>query len=567
MRRVWLALPAFLGVACITAAIAIPGYLAPQLRAVPLDLDIVTDATTVAADGSTGDRFPAVILDRCSINQPTARTLQAQLTEQRRTVVVEPSDRRQATLQSGHSLRIDRTRGADGRETEPAMGSGEQALQCDDGLLTASIDRVSLNRKTSVPNGTVSSLQLDPAPEGTNVNDVSVPLPDRRGFQYMFGNNVQKRDYLFFDLDTRQDLPARYTAEKTIDGVTTYEFVTEVPETDLSSLPDAQNQAVLGTMLTKTARWWGIRGQGIRPNDQVTLHRYTSATRRVWVEPKTGTIVDSRLDQTQFFRSPDQSEDTPAPVRNFRLDALKASFKWTDNSVSTQAAQAKDAAGNQRLMGFWVPLILGIIGAILLLGWLFWLWRGRRKRSASPDPDGDRRLGDDYADRDPDSSDVDGDANDRTDVLPGSPRHAAGAGAAGIGAAGLGAAGIGAAGASRTGADGDADTDDDSYLWDSPTQRIPRVEDSPQHADDVAARDFQPLDDGETGPVSDAESTESAAYTDSGNDRSEYDRTGSDRTGYERPEYDQHTESSPTETFDRPRDTSFRYRRPDSSGE
>ncbi|GAA1481969.1 hypothetical protein GCM10009624_24090 [Gordonia sinesedis] len=551
MRRVWLALPAFLGVACITAAIAIPGYLAPQLRAVPLDLDIVTDATTVAEDGSPGDRFPAVILDRCSINQPRARTLQAQLTQQRRTVVVEPSDRRQATLQSAQSVRIDRTRDANGRETEPAMGSGADGRKCDDGLLTASIDRVSVNRKTSVPNGTVSSLQLDAAPEGVDVKDVSVPLPNRRGFEYKFGFNVKKRDYLFFDQETRQDLPAKFTAEKTIDGVTTYEFVTEVPETDLSGLPNAQNEAVLGTMLTKSARWWGIQGRGIRPNDQVTLHRYASGTRHVWVEPKSGTIVDSRDSMNQFFRSPDQSEDTPAPVRNFRLDALRATYKWSDKSVTSQANRAKDLASNQRLVGFWIPLILGIIGALLVLAWLFLLWRGRRARSGDRDPDDKRR---DVSDEDgllePDDRRVD---DDRTEVLPGTPRHAAastedterfgtgGSGSAGAGAAGAGAAAgaaglTGAAGAAASvGArDGSTDSasDDDSYLWDRPTQRIPRVEDSPQHADDVAARDFRPLQD-------------ETATDDERGDSSRAD----------------------TESFGTRDDSSYRYRRPDTSGE
>ena len=68
MRRFVPAVLAFFGAACIAAAIAIPLYLVPQLKVVPLDLDITSDATTVAADGSTGERFPAVIFDRCSVS-------------------------------------------------------------------------------------------------------------------------------------------------------------------------------------------------------------------------------------------------------------------------------------------------------------------------------------------------------------------------------------------------------------------------------------------------------------------------------------------------------------------
>ena len=55
------------------------------------------------------------------------------------------------------------------------------------------------------------------------------------------------------------------------------------------------DEAALGTMLTMPAKWWGITGAGVRPNDQVNMHRYATATRDLWVEPETGTIVDGGL--------------------------------------------------------------------------------------------------------------------------------------------------------------------------------------------------------------------------------------------------------------------------------
>lgn len=382
MRRVWLALLAFLGVACITAAIAIPAFLVPQLRVVPLDLDITSDASTVPADGSGGERFPAVIFDRCSVSKDKARTLDAHLTQQRRSVIVNPSDKRQATVQSAQTVQIDRTRDADGKETQPPAPRADGDLKCDDGLLTATIDRVSVNRKTSVPNGTVSSLQLEAAPEGVNVKDVSVQLPDRKGFQYKFGFNVKKRDYLYYDLNTRQDQPAKYVGEKTFNGVKTYEFVSEVPETDLSSLPNAQGEAALGTMLTMPAKWWGISGRGVKADDKITMHRYASATRHVWVEPETGTIVNGREDQHQYFKSPDQSESNPEVVRNFRMDALKGTFKWADGIVTKQADTASGYVTQLKLLGFWLPIVLGVLGVIMLALAAFMFFRGRRDDAA-----------------------------------------------------------------------------------------------------------------------------------------------------------------------------------------
>ncbi len=388
MKRVWSALPAFLGVACIMAAIATAFYLVPQLRVVPLDLDITSDAQTVPADGSAGERFPAVIFDRCSVTQKKARQLNAHLVQQRRSVIVDPSDARQATLQSAQSVIIDRTRDAEGAESTPTVGANKAERACSDGLLTASIDRISVSRKTSVPNGTVASIQLESVPDGASVKDVSVDAP-RKGFQYKFGFDVKKRDYIYYDSNTRTDNAAKFVAEKVIDGVTTYEFVSDVPETDLSGLPNAQGEAALGTMLTMPASWWGITGKDIKPKDSITLHRYAKATRHVWVEPKTGTIIDGREDQHQYFMSPDQSEDTPEVVRNFRMDALKGTFKWEDQTVANQADKASGYLKQLKLGGFWAPLALAVVGALLLLLWLVLFLRGRRKDARNPDPTDD----------------------------------------------------------------------------------------------------------------------------------------------------------------------------------
>nr|WP_221246958.1 DUF3068 domain-containing protein [Gordonia humi] len=377
---------AFLGVACIAAAIALPTYLVPKLKVVPLDLDITSVASTVSTDGDAGDRFPAVIFDRCSVTERHAKQYDANLTQQRRSVIVDPSDSKQATLQSAQTVRIDRVRDADGEERDLSMAT-DGDRPCDDALLTASVDRVSVNRKSSAPNGAVSSLQLEAAPDGVDVNDVSVQIPheQRRGFQYKFGFDVQKTDYLYFDTNTRQDATAKYEGEQKIDGVNTYHFVADVPETDLSDLPDAQGDAALGTILNMPARWWGIRGKGVKSTDMVEMHRYATAKRHVYVEPVTGTIIYGYEDQHQYFKSPDQSEETPEPVRDFQMDALKGTFKWSDETVAQQADRAKHYLTLLNVGGKWVPIALGVIGALLLIGWALLVFLGRNKSDGGGD--------------------------------------------------------------------------------------------------------------------------------------------------------------------------------------
>ncbi|GAA3949678.1 hypothetical protein GCM10022231_04080 [Gordonia caeni] len=383
-----MALLAFLGIACIAAAITIPTYLVPKLKVVPLDLDITSDASTVSDEGQAGERFPAVIFDRCSVSESKAAQLNVNLRQQRRSIIVEPSNADQATLQSAQTVLIERVEDADGAETTPTVAAAGDERTCSDGLLTANIDRVSVDRQTSAPNGDVSSLQLEADPEGVPVEDVSVRLDDRKGFQYKFGFGVQQRDYYYYDLNTRQDTVASFVEEKTIDGLDVYHFKTEVPETDLSDLPNPQDEAPLGTILNMPAKWWGISGRGVRANDLIEMHRFGAAVRHVYVEPVTGTIVDGYEEQHQYFRSVDDSEDAPAAIRDFRMDALKANFKWSDTTVSQQVARADKYVGQLRWGGTYVPIILGVLGALFLLGWGWLFFRGRKDDAGTPaDPD------------------------------------------------------------------------------------------------------------------------------------------------------------------------------------
>ncbi len=306
-----------------------------------------------------------------------AAVLDANITQQRRSVIVDPSDEDQATLQSAQTLRIDRVRDEDGKERELTM-STDGDPKCDDALLNATVDRVSVDRSTSVPNGDVSSLQLEAVPEGGNVEDASVKLEDRKGFQYKFGFDVKKRDYYYYDSTTRQDSPAKFVEEKEVGGVKTYHFVADVPETDLSNLPSPTGDAPLGTILNMPARWWGISGRGVKSRDMIQMHRYGSAKRHVYVEPTTGTIVSGYEEQHQYFRSPDDSEDSPAAIRDFRMDALKATFQWTDETVANQADRAKGYKSQLFWGGTVTPIILGILGALLLIGWAVITWFGRR---------------------------------------------------------------------------------------------------------------------------------------------------------------------------------------------
>ena len=111
-----------LGAFLVVAAILIPTYTVSALEKTPLDLEVTTVST------GTGS-----VLDARSLAAGRAVVDQnVPLTSQRFVTVEDPSDADIMTLQAGQTL----------RRTDK---------QADTGLLTATVDRVSIDRKTSMP--------------------------------------------------------------------------------------------------------------------------------------------------------------------------------------------------------------------------------------------------------------------------------------------------------------------------------------------------------------------------------------------------------------------------------
>ncbi|MBA4021500.1 MAG: DUF3068 domain-containing protein [Gordonia sp.] len=367
----------FIGIAAITAAIAVPLWLVPKLKVVPLDLDITTVAQSQPAGLTDSNDVPARVFNRCSVSGPRAEVFDAHLTQQRRTVVIDPSDSGQVTVQSGQTVQIDRIQ--DGDETiEPTVAPVDGTRNCEDGVLTGSVDVVSLDRETSKPNGEINRLHTIEAPEGTRTIDAEdnfVEAP-REGFQYKFGFDVDKSDQLYYDINSRQDVPAKFVGETEINGLTAYEFVSEVPEIDQTLLETPSGQPGLGTSLEMPASWWGITG--IPADEKVVMDRFAKATRHVWVEPNTGTVLNGREIQQQYFKSPGwEDPDLAAPIRDFRMDAFSATMAWTDATIKRQSDKASGYVDQLRWGGTIIPIIIGVVGGVALLAGIGLLVRRR----------------------------------------------------------------------------------------------------------------------------------------------------------------------------------------------
>jgi hypothetical protein len=163
---------------------------------------------------------------------------------------------------------------------------------------------------------------------------------DVSGQAYSWPFNTQKRTYQIFDNTIYGPVPARYDGTATIDGLTTYKFVDQVPTTWLRS--ETFPRFLLGE-----------KGQG-----SVTLGEYAQETVVNYVDPLTGGQVDTTADENLSFR--DSGGAT-------RLVLLQADFKMSPSTVQGLVNLAKSGETDIDLVTAIVPLIAGLAGIVLLV--------------------------------------------------------------------------------------------------------------------------------------------------------------------------------------------------------
>lgn len=314
-----------LGALLLVAALLIPTYTLGRLEKIPLDLE----TTTV----STGE---GRILDAAAFLGGTgpAYTDDVPLISQRFLTVEEPSNADVVTLQAGSTLRrTDR--------------------QGDTGLLTASVDRVTVDRKTSMPVedpvGTIQVVADQPAAE--------VP---HTGLQYKFPFDVQQESYPYFDIVARETFPLDFVEETEINGLPVYHFRQQIAPVNLAdAVPN-----VAANSLELPASAWGLEGA-----DPIRMDRFYSNVREVWVEPRSGTIVRGQEEPLQFY-----ARDPAVPD----VEVLRAALAFDENTVERHVQVASDAKNLVGLVGRTVPIIAGILGVLSLIGGIFLLLRGSR---------------------------------------------------------------------------------------------------------------------------------------------------------------------------------------------
>lgn len=189
------------------------------------------------------------------------------------------------------------------------------------------------------------------------------------GMAYKFPIDTEKKTYQFFSPDLAKAFPAKYVGEDTIRGLKVYKF-----ECKTGSNP------------------YKVQG---------TFDGHYTDTRTVWVEPRTGAILNGEEHQIQTILD---------KRTNKTITALDARFKFTKGAIDYQSNFAQGKIDDLKLAQVWGPIIAGVVGVLALVG-AFLLLRGRRGRSDEGGVTGQHRT---QPDAGPETGEPEGDPNEQT---------------------------------------------------------------------------------------------------------------------------------------------------------
>ncbi|WP_433607531.1 DUF3068 domain-containing protein [Prescottella agglutinans] len=313
-----------LGTFLLAVAILIPAYTVDKLKKTPLDLEVTTVAT------GTGDVLDskALLAGKAEVNTNVP------IVAQRYVITEQPSDADVVSIQAGQTLiRTDK--------------------QGETGLLTATVDRVTADRVSSMPVeppvGTIQTSATEPAEEVSHT-----------GLQYKWPFDAEQKSYPYFDLNIRKSQDINFVEETEINGMKVYHYNQVIEPTDLSkAAPSPTNK------LTLPAKTWGVPGE----DQPVTMTRWYANERDVWVDPVTGVVIKGQEKLYQYY-----ARDKAKP----EVTVLKVTLPFDENTIEYQLGQAKDGQDKLSLFGRTLPIVAGILGVIALIAGIVLGIRGGR---------------------------------------------------------------------------------------------------------------------------------------------------------------------------------------------
>lgn len=289
---------------------------------------------------------------------------------QRQVYAVEPGDKDTVTFQASQSvLRQDR------------LDEGDE----EGALVQATKDRVTMDRKTAEPiEGNNGSVELVDA-ETTGEAPAEF---HREGLQYKWPFDPKEEDYEYFDASTFTTNPIHFVEESEVDGVPVNVYRQEVGPINMyesiaahfqainPGFSQAVNSILASYRISGTAGAWGLDGD---PNREVRMNRFYTNERTISVSKSTGQILKGREDQFQFFAEDQGAADEffadKAAVEQEKQEPTRTAFSyvgaWDQPTIDRAVERSQESDSSITLYGRTLPISLGIIGLLFIVGGFF----------------------------------------------------------------------------------------------------------------------------------------------------------------------------------------------------
>jgi len=161
-------------------------------------------------------------------------------------------------------------------------------------------------------------------------------IDDEHSGQWLFPIGVEKTDYTFWNEDLGRTSVCEYVDTTDHEGMETYEYYIEEEDFEL----------VLGDVFDEdTAMQLESVGAVLTCNVDITF----------WVHPETGIVIDLEKHQERYLTFPDDSQ----------WKVIEQDIQFTPEQISLSKDLAKESEDQLTFMGFYMPLIFMIEGAIL----------------------------------------------------------------------------------------------------------------------------------------------------------------------------------------------------------
>ncbi|QLE71601.1 DUF3068 domain-containing protein [Streptomyces rectiverticillatus] len=188
---------------------------------------------------------------------------------------------------------------------------------------------------------------------GEHVDDTPVR---RDGIEYKWPFLVEKRDYRYFDMQTRTSAPIHYRGTRSFHGLDVYYFEQTIPWT---RVPLPRRMPL------------GVTPETVR---QLGLERWYTTRRMFWVDPVTGAPVNGEEIHREELRWTGHPEKKP--VTAF-AGHVKMRADYVDSTVALVTSQRRLVL----LLTSWLPWGSAVLGGALLALALFLEARARPRRA------------------------------------------------------------------------------------------------------------------------------------------------------------------------------------------